>query len=385
VVAPIGISEKQLKKYIDNINCLLDQDNRNIVQVRAITSRKRDLVYALKTIIERMMILNYSIKNQVHILTDNIPMFSMTIETYRVHIADCIDSSILRTHKVNGILSRKIKSIKSARILFSDVAKQFDYLGYSKKEVAKNDYIKIQDYVLFLEVLDESNKDNNFEIKTKIIETIDQYGKLTIHAEEHKTQNIDTLANKEKQSKNVQKENTKETIAENTSIEGHIDTVDTTKSNIVVDSRDMITRETEDFKIGLSQNDINNIKQRFNVEFDKGKIPGDLTESISYNDDRTIVKDEYSYFKNLDIFQMSNYLPLNNELVFIDQITINGKRQIAAFRYNSNTSTIYYFREFRTNIGFDRKFGYWFKDRQSKELFGVLDKIYDKRAIDLNK
>lgn len=381
MVAPINYPftpmAKKLEKYVLNINEILEQDTRNIVEARAISSKKRELVFALKNTIEKMMYMNYTIKNQVHIFEQNIPMFSMTVDTYRKHIYSIIDDSILRTHRINGVLTQKIKSISNAKNIFADRAKEFNYLELGKIEIRQDDFITVKDYTFFIDLFEENKETSvtqtvSYDKKDEVFVEIGHPKKSINKAEDVTTSagikhDKTSIVEDVKEDAIVVKED-KTTIPDlpNTT---SLDTVETVSKKDIND---------EDFIIGVSQTDASCIIQRVGLEMDPAKIPGELRSTIKYTDDRNGINENFSYFKNIKVFQMSNYLPLDNELVLVDHYNMNNKSIIAAFRYDEKSGKLFYTREFRGHIGYDRLFDQWFRKHQSKELFRALTDVIKK-------
>lgn len=385
MVAPANLYSKKIDRYENNILSLLDADLRDFAERRLPRSQKKAAVEALKKSIEKMMYMNYTIREQVRLLTDNVPFFSMTNETYIKHVRTVLGDDILRMHKLNGILCYKLRKINNTRKMFSDTKEQFDYLHLDEIKVYENDYITFKDYELFLKVYENSLIAKN---DTQREETSLEYSENSVHLQRtvHKSniqKELEVYENIELSTKTENKKDSPLEEFKKVEIEEKLNNDENLAKDSVFTQSDIfgsgLVKENEDFKISTVQDDPYNITQRVKIEFDNGLIPGDLDEFARLSANGTDIAERYAYFHSLDTFQMSDYLPQHNELLFVKHDDVG----VGIYRYDSRVNTLFYVKNFNDmHIGYSRTFEHWYKKHASDQFHKAVVRALTKRRED---
>ncbi len=309
---------RKIEKLAQNIFALYSDDERNPYEVTQRKRPKRDVLLEIEEHIKNMLDRLYPIVDQVTIISNSIPGYSITADTYRLYLKEQLPKEY-NLYRINQYLIRKSSAIKEASLTCKSAKEQYEALGLSKV-VLHGVNISLTDFKGFL--------------KKYYIEDFEKY--------------------------------TKKRVILAKPLDGDNKIIETSEGAHVVEKAEQIPASTfettleepkkellhvnssqEEGKINLIRGiTVDNIPSKYAVETDMVEFPAEVTLLADTSKEKFYEK--FIYFLDLELLSAANFDPVNLE---DNQLIICGTA------YSSQYSTGYLiYRYFRGKIYFIKHF-----------------------------
>ncbi|MDX9743720.1 MAG: hypothetical protein RBT59_07890 [Arcobacteraceae bacterium] len=375
----LGKSANQFNKFKENSHLIIKKILENKQEIKRVNAPKLEIMIYFKDAIKEMIDACFPVQMQMEVLSQSMPVFSITPDTYRTNLEKIVGADALREYKINMYFLRALPKIRALQKEFkNDLKKQFEALD--KKELVSPQgrvyvVITIDDYMSFLKKFKD-------EVAGGFSHVIDGYcapdfdssptnvkekkRKKTFQSEVQETSfevSVQSKITEDMAVCVVQKEEKVETA-------NHLPVVKKDDYRAVKNEKDEIGNLIHPHTVreGVT---VDNINSRFEIFEDKYEVPNDVSLGFELTSNRDEFAEFFSYFNDIALFQASDYIPDENELLICGRKhTIKNENRMAYDMYRFFDGVLYKTEFFNPHsiILYGRQFRTWSGLSSTKEF-----------------